>query len=89
MSRKRNDENPELIKNFSDFISNYIIDNKLNNTSFGKLIGVDEGTIRKYRNGTALPSHSKMRVILSVTHTRYHEALGFEDPKHSTNEGQE
>lgn len=81
MSRKRNDENPLLIDNFSEFISKYITENNLNNTSFGKLIGVDEATVRKYRNGTALPSHSKMQLILTITHTRYHEALGFKDPK--------
>ena len=84
MSRKRNDENPELITNFSEFISKYITENKLNNTSFGKLIGVDEATVRKYKSGTALPSHSKMQVILNVTRTRYHEALGFKDPKDNT-----
>ena len=90
MSRQRNDENPLLIKHFSEFISNYITEHKLNNTSFGKLIGVDEATIRKYRSGAALPSHSKMQLILTVTHTRYHEALGFVDPKIITNsEGQD
>lgn len=87
MSRKRNDENMELINNFSEFITNYINDNKLTNTSFGNLIGVDEATVRKYKNGTALPSHSKMQLILTVTRTRYHEALGFKDPK--KHEGQE
>lgn len=89
MSRQRNAENPVLIANFSEFISKYITDNKLSNISFGKLIGVDEATVRKYRNGTALPSHSKMQLILTVTKTRYHEALGFEDPKGTINEGQE
>ncbi len=81
MSRTRNDENPVQIQNFSEFVSNYIVENNLSNTAFAKMIGVDEATVRKYRAGMVLPSHSKMQTILTVTHTRYHEALGFVDPK--------
>ena len=81
MSRTKNSENPELIKHFSEFISKYIEENKLNNTSFAKMIGVDEATVRKYRLGIALPSHSTMQTILKITHTRYHKVLGFVDPE--------
>ncbi|MDE6407376.1 MAG: helix-turn-helix domain-containing protein [Anaeroplasmataceae bacterium] len=87
MSRTRNDENPIQVQNFSEFISKYIVDNNLSNTAFAKMIGVDEATVRKYRSGIVLPSHSKMQTILTVTHTRYHEALGFVDPKLASNEG--
>ena len=81
MSRAKNSENSELVTNFAEFISRYIEENNLNNTSFGKLIGVDEATVRKYRSGKALPSHSTMQIILTITHTRYHKVLGFIDPE--------
>ena len=81
MSRTKNSENPELIKQFSEFLTKYLKDNKISNTAFANMIGVDEATVRKYKNGTALPSHSTMQAILTVTHTRYHNALGFTDPE--------
>lgn len=83
-------EDPVLIQNFSETLDNFIKDNKYTNESFGALIGVSEASIRKYRKGEILPSHTQMKKILSIMHTRYHEALGFVDPKIITNsEGQD
>ena len=81
MSRQRNIDNPVQVANFKNFINKYIIENDLTNKKFGELIGKDEATIRRYRTGKALPSHDAMEKILTVTHTRYHKALGFNDPE--------
>ena len=90
MSRQKNADNPIQLESFAKFLNNYIISNQLTNAGFGALIGKDEGTIRKYRQGKNLPSHDTKQKILSVTHTRYHEALWFVDPKIITNsEGQD
>lgn len=83
MSRQKNIDNPVQIENFTRFLNKFITENKLTNKAFGDLIGKDEATIRRYRNGLTLPSHDAMEKILTVTHTRYHNALGFADPENS------
>ena len=76
-------EDPTLMENFSQIIDKYIKDNNYTNESFGMLIGVSEAGIRKYRKGETLPSHTQMKKILKIMNLRYHEVLGFEDPKNA------
>ena len=81
-------EDPILIQNFAETFDKYIKDNNYTNESFGALIGVSEASVRKYRKGEILPSHTQMRKILGIMKIRYHNVLGFEDPE-TTIKGQE
>lgn len=80
-------EDPVLIQHFAETLDKYIKDNDYTNESFGSLIGVSEASIRKYRKGEILPSHTQMKKILNILKLRYHKAFGFEDPE--TTEGHE
>ena len=82
-------EDPIIRENFARLLNEYIDNSDYNNTTFANELGVSETTIRKYRNGEILPSHTQMKKILSIMKLRYHELLGFKDPKESTIEGQE
>lgn len=77
--RKQN-EDPAIIKSFAEHIDTYIIDNKLTNKQMGKLLGVDEASIRKYRKGEILPSHEQMKKITIILKMHYHEIMGYDDP---------
>ena len=79
MARRQN-EDFEMIKSFSENINKYIIDNNLTNKAFGDLLGVDEATVRKYRKGEALPSHEQMKKITIILKLHYHEIMGYDDP---------
>ena len=81
-------EDPMLIQNFAETLDKYIKDNNYTNESFGCLIGVSEASIRKYRKGEILPSHTQMKKILNIMKLRYHKVMGFKDPETVT-EGQE
>ena len=82
-------EDPILKENFTKALNDFIDNSEYNNTTFGNALGVSETTIRKYRNGEILPSHTQMKKILNIMKLRYHELLGFKDPKESIVEGQE
>ena len=85
----RKNEDLEIIEAFSSTFDKFLNDNKYTNTAFAKLLGVDEGTIRKYRTGENLPSHTLMKKITKIMKLRYHELMGYEDPKDTTTVGQE
>ena len=74
-------EDPALIQNFAETLDKYIKENNYTNESFGALIGVSEASIRKYRKGEILPSHTQMKKILTIMKIRYHKVLGFVDPE--------
>ena len=82
-------EDPIIKQNFTKMLNTFLDNSEYNNTTFGKLLNVSETTIRKYRSGEIMPSHTQMKKILSIMKLRYHELLGFEDPKNVTVEGQE
>lgn len=81
-------EDPIIKENFTKMLNDFLDNSEYNNTTFGKILGVSETTIRKYRNGEIMPSHTQMKKILGIMKLRYHELLGFKDPKDTTTEGQ-
>ena len=81
-------EDPIIKENFTRLLNEFLDNSDYNNTTFGNALGVSETTIRKYRNGDIMPSHTQMKKILNIMKLRYHELLGFKDPKETTNEGQ-
>ena len=74
-------EDPALIQNFAEALDKFIKENNYTNESFGSLIGVSEASIRKYRKGEILPSHTQMKKILNIMKLRYHKVMGFNDPE--------
>ncbi|MCI5582991.1 MAG: helix-turn-helix domain-containing protein [Anaeroplasma sp.] len=82
MGRPAN-EDISITENFVKSLNDFLDSSEYNNTTFGKAIGVSETTIRKYRNGTILPSHTTMTKILNIMHKRYHTVLGVKDPEAS------
>lgn len=80
MSRKQN-EDPAMITSCAEMIDKFIIDNNYTNKQFGDVIGVDEATVRKYRKGETLPSHTTAKKITLLMKIRYHELMGYKDPK--------
>ena len=74
-------EEQDIIDNFSSKLDEFIKINNYTNESFGSLIGVSEASVRKYRKGEILPSHTQMKKILNLMHIRYHKLLGFVDPE--------
>ena len=79
MSRRQN-EDKQMIESFAKSINDYISNNKLTNTKFGEMLGVDEATIRKYRKGETLPSHEQMKKITMIMKMHYHDIMGYDDP---------
>lgn len=73
-------EDPILYEAFSKRIQQYLEDNKLSNTALANLLGCDEGTIRKYKTGEALPSHTAMKKLSEITGINYYEYMGYKDP---------
>lgn len=80
MGRPVNEES-WIKDNFSKALSEFIDKSKYNNTTFANELGVSETTIRKYRNGEIMPSHTQMKKILTLMQIRYHNLLGFDDPE--------
>ena len=74
-------EDPAIIKNFAETLDKFIKDSNYTNESFGSLIGVSEASVRKYRKGEILPSHTQMKKILNIMKIRYHKVMGFTDPE--------
>lgn len=80
MGRPAN-EDPILKENFMKSLNDFIECSNYNNTTLGKAIGVSEATIRKYRTGEIMPSHTAMTKLLEIMHKRYHNVLGIKDPE--------
>ncbi len=85
MSRKQNLD-PAMLESFAAQVDKFIIENNYTNKQFGDLIGVDEATIRKYRKAETLPSHEAAKKITLIMKMRYHELMGYKDPKLETTE---
>ena len=78
MSRKN--EDPRLLKSFSDNFNSLMENNNYTNQRFATLLGCDEGTIRKYRKGDFLPSHTSIKKICEITKMNYYDLMGYKDP---------
>lgn len=76
----RKNEDPALLSSFSKQFDDFIEANGYTNQYFADLLGCDEGTIRKYRKGEFLPSHTSMKKISKVMKANYYTLMGYEDP---------
>lgn len=78
MARRNEDAN--LLSSFSKKFDKFMDDNNFTNQYFANLLGVDEGTIRKYRKGDFLPSHTSMKKITEIMKANYYDLMGYKDP---------
>ncbi len=78
MSRKN--EDPSLLSSFSKQFDEFMENNKYTNQYLANLLGCDEGTIRKYRKGEFLPSHTSMKKISEIMKANYYDLMGYKDP---------
>ncbi len=73
----RKNENPELLEAFAKSFNEFMEKNNYTNQYVADLLGVDEGTIRKYRKAEFLPSHTSMKKILEEMGKDYHTVMGY------------